>query len=387
MKKYLAVLTAAFLAAGLLSCSPGPENDSKLFTVTWHLNCPDAPAEITETVREGSVRSVPDSAVREGCSCTGWYCDEECSKLCIFERDTVSEDTDLYAKWIKKECFRFKGSESFSVRIEQPGWDGRLFCSADGESWTEVEKTANTVITAQQSSDCYYLILGGTENHIITGSDESGKWSIEGEAGCFGNIMTLLEFNNPETANMDNSCFKSMFKGCTGLTSAPELPSTELADSCYSSMFKGCTGITSAPELPSTELADSCYSSMFEGCTGLISASKNLPAKQMKEYCYFRMFKDCTNLTRPPKFEKSGYFALKPEPWILSQCCWKEMFKDCSSLMINNTGEGTPFLIVTDKHIISQFGGPDPEPDTDMFEGTGGSWTGAPESENTYYYE
>ena len=34
-------------------------------------------------------------------------------------------------------------------------------------------------------------------------------------------------------------------------------------------MFQGCTGLTSAPELPATTLANDCYNSMFQGCTGL----------------------------------------------------------------------------------------------------------------------
>ena len=36
-----------------------------------------------------------------------------------------------------------------------------------------------------------------------------------------------------------------MFSGCTGLTAAPALPATTLANNCYYSMFSGCTGISS----------------------------------------------------------------------------------------------------------------------------------------------
>ena len=34
-------------------------------------------------------------------------------------------------------------------------------------------------------------------------------------------------------------------------------------------MFYGCTGLTNAPVLPATTLADSCYNGMFSGCTSL----------------------------------------------------------------------------------------------------------------------
>ena len=36
-------------------------------------------------------------------------------------------------------------------------------------------------------------------------------------------------------------------------------------------MFKGCASQTTTPDLPATILANSCYSSMFYGCTLLAS--------------------------------------------------------------------------------------------------------------------
>ena len=60
-----------------------------------------------------------------------------------------------------------------------------------------------------------------------------------------------------------------MFNGCTGLTTAPELTATTLANYCYKEMFSGCTGLTTAPELPATKLAFYCYNKMFYGCSKL----------------------------------------------------------------------------------------------------------------------
>ena len=34
-----------------------------------------------------------------------------------------------------------------------------------------------------------------------------------------------------------------MFRVCTSLTTAPELPATILKESCYMSMFRGCTNL------------------------------------------------------------------------------------------------------------------------------------------------
>ena len=88
-----------------------------------------------------------------------------------------------------------------------------------------------------------------------------------------------------------------MFSGCTGLTTAPELPATKLASYCYSDMFYYCTGLTTAPEkLPATTLADACYYEMFIHCSSLTTAPE-LPAKELKSGCYSDMFHGCTSLT------------------------------------------------------------------------------------------
>ncbi|MDY4175846.1 MAG: T9SS type A sorting domain-containing protein, partial [Bacteroidales bacterium] len=85
------------------------------------------------------------------------------------------------------------------------------------------------------------------------------------------------------------------FSDCTGLTSAPSLPATTLAEECYNWMFSSCTSLTSAPTLPATTLAKWCYRGMFAGCTSLTSAP-SLPATTLAEECYNWMFSGCTSL-------------------------------------------------------------------------------------------
>ena len=58
-----------------------------------------------------------------------------------------------------------------------------------------------------------------------------------------------------------------MFKECTSLATAPELPATTLAPYCYKNMFNLCTSLTKAPELPAQTLESNCYDYIFEGCT------------------------------------------------------------------------------------------------------------------------
>ena len=64
-----------------------------------------------------------------------------------------------------------------------------------------------------------------------------------------------------------------MFKNCTNLTAAPQLPATTLKDWCYFQMFYGCSSLTAAPVLPAETLVSNCYRNMFYGCENLNSVT------------------------------------------------------------------------------------------------------------------
>jgi hypothetical protein len=90
------------------------------------------------------------------------------------------------------------------------------------------------------------------------------------------------------------NCYDGLFADCQGITRAPQLPATTLADWCYCMMFSG-TGITEAPALPATTLSNACYSDMFMNCTSL-AAAPELPAPTLVEGCYSSMFSGCSSL-------------------------------------------------------------------------------------------
>lgn len=142
------------------------------------------------------------------------------------------------------------------------------------------------------------------------------------EVNCSGDIRTLIDYTAYETVATGNCCFISLFKGCSVLTSAPQLPATALKESCYRQMFEGCTSLTQAPDLPATVLKESCYQSMFKGCTSLEKAPK-LPAKELDNYCYESMFKGCTSLTKAPELRATK----------IMEGCYKSMFEDCKKLI------------------------------------------------------
>ena len=61
-----------------------------------------------------------------------------------------------------------------------------------------------------------------------------------------------------------------MFANCTSLVTPPKLPATILEIDgmhCYQSMFANCTSLEILPKLPATILDKECYRNMFNGCS------------------------------------------------------------------------------------------------------------------------
>lgn len=149
-------------------------------------------------------------------------------------------------------------------------------------------------------------------------------FSISGDIEARGNIMSLLygdDFEENLTIPCD-CCFNSLFSGCYGLTTAPELPAMVLTSDCYNSMFQNCSSLTTAPELPATTLADYCYYYMFAGCTSLTTAPE-LPAMVLGNRSYGYMFTSCTSLTTAPELPAT----------TLASDCYSGMFYNCSNLI------------------------------------------------------
>lgn len=189
--------------------------------------------------------------------------------------------------------------------------------------------------------------LGGTSGKY-RGYSQISFGNTDVNVECTGDIRTLLDYENYETVATGSARFYYLFKDCTQLTSAPDLPAKTLADGGYQGMFHSCTSLTDAPDLPAKELADNCYSGMFWGCKGLTEAPK-LNATSLKELCYNAMFWGCTSLTAAPDLPATtlakncyavmfrGCTRLETGPKklpaeILAERCYNSMFSGCTSL-------------------------------------------------------
>ena len=194
--------------------------------------------------------------------------------------------------------FISEGTSTISLaKVSNPtDYNISLEYSYNGVDWSTWDLSALAV----NSGDTLYIRgnnpSGFNSYNKNTKTYKYHKFIIEGDkVSCSGNIMSLIDYKNLPDVIPCSYCFYGLFENCTALTTAPELPATELAESCYVFMFSGCTSLTTAPELPATELAESCYESMFSNCYSLTTAPE-LPATKLADYCYSWMFNGCTFL-------------------------------------------------------------------------------------------
>ena len=301
-----------------------------------------------------------------------------------------------------KSYLTFSSPNSFTLEVRDTSkcWDGTLEYFASNKTWT-VWNGATTLSSVDNDGE-YVLYLRGIGNTSITGNKTSYRWVLTGNnIKCIGNIENLLDYATVTAGNhptMANYCYAYMFQDCTFLTQAPALPATTLADYCYNGMFQGCTSLTQAPALPATTLASYCYQSMFQNCTSLIQAPA-LPSTTLAESCYQSMFYDCTSLTQAPALPATtlaeGCYgsmfsyctSLTKAPALpattLANSCYNGMFYGCTSLKLSSNK--------TDEY-IQEYRIPTTNTGTTatdaliaMFANTGGTFTGTPTINTTYY--
>ena len=299
-----------------------------------------------------------------------------------------------------KSYLTFSSQNIFSLETSgnTKTWNGTLEYFSSDNTWAVWEGTG--ALSAVTNGAEYVLYLRGIGNTVITGSQYPFKF-LGSDIACIGNIETLLDYVTVEAGEhpaMATHCYEYMFSDCSSLIQAPELPATTLSANCYKNMFSGCSSLIQAPELPATTLADNCYEYMFYKCSSLIQAPE-LPATTLAANCYAFMFYECPSLIQAPELPAttlvthcyeymfSGCSSLIQAPELpattLAFRCYKDMFSSCTSLKLSETkteeyiqeyripssGDGTTSLDSLDR----------------MFYSTGGTFTGTPNINTTYY--
>ena len=264
----------------------------------------------------------------------------------------------------------------------------------DCTSLTQAPALPATILASQCYSGMFYGCTSLTQAPTLPATTLADYCYEIMFRGC----TSLTQAPELPATTLANYCYADMFRGCTALTQSPVLTATTLANYCYSNMFRDCTSLTQASDLPATTLADSCYYSMFRGCTALTQAP-TLPATTLATHCYQYMFSGCTSLTKAPALHDTtladncysymfrGCTALTQVPALpattLAKGCYKYMFNGCTKIKLSTTKTGE--YTVAYRIPTSGTGTTASDALTDMFTSTGGTFTGTPSINTTYY--
>ena len=224
------------------------------------------------------------------------------------------------------------------AKIGSPVVSGLQY-NVNNNGWQQY--TINTTISLDNIGD--YVQFKNTLEELGQSLNDYVQFVMTGSISASGNMQSMLNFidetkpfcfvgvfrnctclvSAPElpSISLANSCYQNMFVACTSLTKAPALPATKMAHSCYGAMFIDCISLVDIPELPSTNLASICYSAMFRNCRSLIVAP-DLPAENLATYCYNEMFRGCVRLQKAPELPAT----------TLAPFCYQGMFSECASL-------------------------------------------------------
>lgn len=291
----------------------------------------------------------------------------------------------------------FYSRTPFILIIPNKNWNGSLYYSFDHNSWQELQNA--TIYEAEFNGSWYTLYVRGESNTVLSDGSNGSRWYVSGNGiKCAGNLNNLLDYTQTITsiatkamANLFNKCasvdfdvslpalqvgayaYQSMFQDCASMIKAPDLPAISVGATCYRDMFYGCTALTDVPDiLPATSVDVSSYDRMFGYCYSLKKCPK-LPATTLANSCYSSMFQNCYLLEQIPELPAV----------TLKNYCYSAMFKGCSKIKLSETQTGE---YQTAYRIPSVGIGTDATSTMDvMFSLTGGTFTGTPSINTTYY--
>lgn len=292
----------------------------------------------------------------------------------------------------------FHSANTFQLRTNNnlKNWDGTLEYSTNGTTWTEWNGT--DTLTAGTIGGEYSLRLRGTGNHVIVGTTNARRWVLTGTAvKCSGDITMLLDYQHPESITMEDGAFEYWMDGRSALIEAPQLSPVSVPKQGYLNMFSE-TSITETPVMPAKTVGQSGYMNMFSGCSSLLTAHdieagslgngacntmfqlctslQNTPAIKavaLDQLSLFGMFYGCTGLTR---LAELATLTLKKN-------CYKQMYNGCTGIKVSETSGGIyqhPFRVPADGTGVDAT-----DSMLDMLTNTGGTFTGTPTINTTYY--
>ena len=305
---------------GLLSLMNDIKDNEKALSVNFY--------------KEGKMNAIGVNAYIDSTSSTSTFIlnDDDGLKICTLKLISInSEDYFVSIENITKieeniisnklygDKLRFVSTGNSTISLNNKTSPDIKYSLDGGETWEQWDYSAINLSDGQT-----VYMKGNNPNGFSSNTSAYNTFQITGSIAAHGNIMYLLDETGKlrDLTGMDY-CFYQLFYTCYNLTTAPELPATELSPYCYAYMFNYCSKLTTAPELPATTLTDYCYMYMFGNCSKLTTVSQNmLPATTLAQYCYSNMFYGCSSLTNAPELPAT----------TLEYYCYTQMFYNCTSL-------------------------------------------------------
>lgn len=198
-----------------------------------------------------------------------------------------------------------------------------LMYSLDGGMTFEVYEGEYIELEHTGDSVCFKAGPGGNEAIRRSFTINSGYVSAS------GNVNSLLSEDYADVTNIGYRCYEGLFQYCTDLVSAPEICSDSFDWYACIMMFDGCRNLTNTPALTVSRAGDSCFKSMFRGCTSLKSAQPIIFTAPIEgsEVC-MGMFEGCTSLESSPLIDFKSFGG---GTYRVSRV-FEQMFRDCRSL-------------------------------------------------------
>ena len=222
-----------------------------------------------------------------------------------------------------KPYVEFVSSTSMTITPKYTNTGVTLQYSLNGTTWKAIASGATT----PSANIIYFRGKATGTKSLYASSSTNYSWIFTGATNleCNGKLDRLLQ----DDFGGDNDIL-TLYIGC------------------FVYMFYNAATLIKAPELPATTLAANCYDRMFYGCTSLTTLPK-LNVLTMPAYCYRDMFRGCTKIKISTTL--TGIYD--------------------TAYRIPTAGTGTT---ATDAFLY-------------MFTSTGGTFTGTPSINTTYYTE
>ena len=132
-------------------------------------------------------------------------------------------------------------ADNSSVKLTKTGTVNNTYEVNTGSGWGSY--TFGTVINLNKGQSCKWRC---TSHPTSFSYNKCVQFVMKGSIEASGEVYSMLSSNLSDVTTLDgyDYAFDSLFKNCTSLTKAPELPATTLTSSCYASMFYGCSNLS-----------------------------------------------------------------------------------------------------------------------------------------------